>query len=177
MSDAHRVPAAAAIFVILGAALVPLYPYVFAIRPQAMERQRTVETELFELDKRVEQAKSAQRKYAQFREEASRLDVERVKLDLLMPSDDLLGRQVETAAAKNDIQLLGIEPLKPVDREFYVERAHDVALRGSIESIDAFLQRFYMPSPLATIARIELHREGEVWRATPRLMSFGFTGR
>jgi Tfp pilus assembly protein PilO len=172
MSAPHRAPLAASIFVIAGVALVPVYPYIFFVRPDINEQHAAAETQVRELDTKVEQARSAQRKYTQFREELARLDSETEKLRGLLPEEDHLGRQAETAAAKHELTLLGIEPLAPVDRDLYRELPHDVALHGSLEPIAAFLRDFDMPTPFATITRIELKRDGEQWRATPRIVSF-----
>jgi Tfp pilus assembly protein PilO len=147
------------VLAVLAALIIPLAVYY----PVFQERQKTIETaekEITELDKRIEQARSAQRKLPQFREELHRLDVENEKLRRILPPDLALNDLraiVETIAADSGLHLERFQPHEPKKGES-IELAIDTEATGSIQSIARFFDSIRNSSRIINASYITLQK-------------------
>jgi Tfp pilus assembly protein PilO len=172
VSETHRIPKAAALITIIGAALLPVYPYVFTIEPARRESIRQLDQRIYKLDTQIEQARSAERKLPQFREEMHRLqsEVERVTAALPDRHDETgLRSQLAAAALMNGVTLVDLKSSPGQDP---IALDHQVTLHGPLPGIVDTLAPFATSRRLYDIPRIELRRGASDWTASVRLTSF-----
>ncbi len=101
---------------VLLALIVPLAAYFPTIAIQRQEQQERADEQLHQLDQRVEQALSAQRKMQQFLEEGAHLATELEQLRVTLPpkltTADIL-RTLESAATRHGVRLTRFAPRPP----------------------------------------------------------------
>lgn len=157
----ERQPVIAGVVLALGVLMIPVYVWIFAIRSHRVGKLYGIEQQLLDVDRDLEQARAAQRRYAQFRAEVQQLDEERAKLSRFVPpvpDDDvsaLLGTRPHVL----------IRERSPRTDQPWVERQFDVELTGSLPTLNAYFSGLERPPRLIAARRIELTHDGELWRA------------
>ena len=148
----------AAVGVVLAGALIFGVNYVkFNDMKGQIERQ---ERKAAELDRQINEGRSAQKSLPQFREEVGRLELELEKLLRILPSrkntEDIL-RRLRTLTEQGDFDLLSFAPRTPSPRDFYYEWPIQIRLNGTYHELAIFFDRI---SRFARIINVEDLRIG-----------------
>ncbi len=141
---------------------IPPAVYFTTLEPKRNQRLRGAEAEIAELDKRVEQARAAERKLPQFRDEVRRLDLEIDKLrDILPTAIDLewVRTKTEAAAERNGVRLTRFED-KAAARPPHSEG--EVA--GSAEGTAGFLRDIQNASRIIDATSLTMRKDAAGWR-------------
>ena len=99
---------------------------------------------LMDLDRQINDGRSAERSLPQFREEVGRLELELSKLLRILPSrrntEDLL-RRIRTLTEQGDFSLLAFTPRDLSPRDFYYEWPILIRLNGTYHNLALFFDR------------------------------------
>jgi Tfp pilus assembly protein PilO len=166
-SSQSRTSPVAVLALLAGIAFLPLQLWFVTLRPARTARLDAAETELSELDKHVEQARAAERKYPQFREEVTRLERERATLSRILPRENE-GSYPASFPEPGTHAISGMtvhRGLVTAD-ERWIEDRYEVRLAGTLAALTEYLTTFERQTRIVTIPRILLQREGDRWRAT-----------
>jgi Tfp pilus assembly protein PilO len=154
--------------VILLALILPPLLYFPTVAPRRNAVTAKAEAELYELEERVEMARRAQGKLAQFREEAATLDRELTKLRRILPPEmaieDLRGLAT-TIASEQGVSLERFEPRAVEDASPLQRLSIEIAVVGSAASIAAFLEKLENTSRILDVSDVALRRDPAGWRA------------
>lgn len=118
---------------VLAAAVV--FGVHYALVQGIKEETKAAEAQIEELDKKIEQGRSAERKLPQFREEVRRLELELEKLRRILPSQrntEEIIKKMKSLVDQGDFTLrrLGFPPLTPKGSDPYAEWAISVSVDG-----------------------------------------------
>lgn len=121
------------------------------------------ENEYSKLQRRIDEARSAQKSLPQFREEVGRLELELDKLLKVLPArrntEDLL-RRLRTLAEQGDFNLLSFTPRRFSEREFYHEWPIQIRLEGSYHNLALFFDRISRFSRIINIEDLSVKSLG-----------------
>lgn len=120
------------------------------------------EKEAAELDRKINEGRSAEKSLPQFREEVGRLELELEKLLRILPSrrnTEGLLRRLRTLTEQGDFDLLSFVPRSPSPRDFYYEWPIQIRLNGTYHELAIFFDRI---SRFARIINIEDLRIGSM---------------
>lgn len=113
------------------------------------------EGEYSNLEKKINEGRSAQKSLPQFREEVGRLELELDKLLRVLPTrrntEDLI-RRLRTLTEQGDFKLLAFTPRQRRQNEFYYEWPIQIRLDGTYHNLALFFDRV---SRFARIINIE----------------------
>ena len=107
---------------------------------------RNGESQIAELDKKIEQGRSAERKLPQFREEVRRLELELEKLRRILPSQrntEEIIKKMKSLVDQGDFTLrrLAFPPLAPKGSDPYAEWAISVSVDGRYHDLAILFNR------------------------------------
>jgi hypothetical protein len=160
------------LFVLLIALLtVPAQLWYFTIEPARRERIHVADTEIYELDKRIEMARAAERKLPQFRNEVSRLEVEHAKLMWLLPpqsAEPNTPAVFSSAAHENPtVVVRSVMTDRAKIEAAWIERVWQVdAGAATFSALAGFFGTFATTSRALGIERVDFQRDGNRWRAS-----------
>lgn len=114
---------------------------------------------LMELDRQINEGRSAQKSLPQFREEVGRLELELDKLLRILPSrrntEDIL-RRLRTLTEQGDFSLLSFVPRAESPRDFYYEWPIEIRLNGTYHNLALFFDRIRRFSRIINIEDLRL---------------------
>jgi Tfp pilus assembly protein PilO len=145
---------------VVAALAIPPAIYFPTLGAQRDRQIARAETEIADLDRRIEQARAAQRKLAQFHEELQRLNDELAKLRRILPPAmdvDGIRATVEQKAAARGVTLVRFAPRK--------DQSIDVSLTGGAAAISQFLRDVANASRILDVSYVTLHPDPAGWRA------------
>ena len=152
---------------IIAALLVPPAVYFETLGALRRGRLAAARTQLAELDLRIEQAKAAERKLPQFREEMARLSSELDRVHELLPpapAIEEIRSLTETTAAENDLQLTQFDPASPAQGNALEEQTITAEVVGSAEGTAAFLKKMSAASRLINLSGVTVTKDPAGWR-------------
>lgn len=162
------------VLVVLAGLIIPLVVYY----PVNEDREKTIQnldSQIMELDKKIEQAHAAERKLAQFHEEQERLNAEVIKLRRILPADPNLQEvreMADEAAAKSGVRIERFQPGPPI-KGSYVEIPLDTEATGSAEALGSFFHIVRDKSRIINVTNITLYKaDRNTWRAKSRMATF-----
>jgi type IV pilus assembly protein PilO len=110
----------------------------------ALQQQKTKETELAELQKQIRALEATANKLADFQREVQMLEAKLEGLKRSLPPEkempDLM-RRLQYLAAQSSLAVLKFDPVTPVQKEFYQEIPISLDLEGTYHNMGAFLDR------------------------------------
>lgn len=114
---------------------------------------------LMDLDRQINEGRSAQKSLPQFREEVGRLELELDKLLRILPSrrntEDVL-RRLRTLTEQGDFALLSFTPRSLSPRDFYFEWPIEIRLNGAYHNLALFFDRIRRFSRIINIEDLRL---------------------
>jgi Tfp pilus assembly protein PilO len=125
------------------------------------EETRAAEGQIAELDKKIEQGRSAERKLPQFREEVRRLELELEKLRRILPSQrntEEIIKKMKSLVDQGDFTLhrLGFPPLAPKGSDPYAEWAISVSVEGRYHDLAILFNRLGNFSRIVNIESVSI---------------------
>jgi type IV pilus assembly protein PilO len=126
---------------------------------------RAAESQIAELDKKIEQGRSAQRKLPQFREEVRRLELELEKLRRILPSSrntDEIIKKVKSLVDQGDFTLHKMtfpHPAAP-GNDPYVEWPISISLDGRYHNLAILFNRLSNFSRIINVEQISINALG-----------------
>jgi type IV pilus assembly protein PilO len=155
---------------ILLAAAVPQLLCWTLLFPRHTRRISELRDTLAGLDRRVEQARAAERKLPQFREAMQRLNLEQAKLDQFVPpanSWDEVRGWFEWRAKASRIRIERFDVRDTEDRETHRQYPAEVEAVGSGEQLAEFLSGLANVVRVTDVSAVTLERDrAEQWRMT-----------
>jgi type IV pilus assembly protein PilO len=110
----------------------------------ALQQQKTKETELAELQKQIRALEATANKLADFQREVQMLEAKLEGLKRSLPPEkempDLM-RRLQYLAAQSSLAVMRFSPATPVQKEFYQEIPIAIDLEGTYHNMGAFLDR------------------------------------
>jgi type IV pilus assembly protein PilO len=110
----------------------------------ALEQQKTKETELAELQKQIRALEATANKLAEFQREVQMLEAKLEGLKRSLPPEkempDLM-RRLQYLAAQSSLAVLKFAPAAPVQKDFYQEIPIALDMQGTYHNMGAFLDR------------------------------------
>src|SRR5689334_14144585 len=126
---------------------------------------KAADNQIAELDKKIEQGRSAQRKLPQFREEVRRLELELEKLRRILPSSrntDEIIKKVKSLVDQGDFALLKMtfpHPAAP-GNEPYVEWPISISVQGRYHNLAILFNRLSNFSRIMNVEQISISALG-----------------
>jgi len=125
------------------------------------EETRTAEGEIAELDKKIEQGRSAERKLPQFREEVRRLELELEKLRRILPSTkntEEIIKKMKSLADQGDFTLkrMGFPTLTPKGSDPYAEWAISISVDGRYHDLAILFNRLGNFSRIVNVESVSI---------------------
>lgn len=122
---------------------------------------RSAEGQIAELEKKIEQGRSAERKLPQFREEVRRLELELEKLRRILPSQkntEEIIKKMKSLVDQGDFTLkrLGFPPLAPKGTDPYAEWAIAVSVEGRYHDLAILFNRLGNFSRIVNIESVSI---------------------
>jgi Tfp pilus assembly protein PilO len=126
------------------------------------EEIRSGESQIAELDKKIEQGRSAERKLPQFREEVRRLELELEKLRRILPSQrntEEIIKKMKSLVDQGDFTLrrLAFPALAPKGTDPYAEWAISVAVDGRYHDLAILFNRLGNFSRIVNIESVVIN--------------------
>jgi Tfp pilus assembly protein PilO len=154
--------------VLIALALPPAI-YFPTLATRREQQRRELERTVGDLDLHIEQARAAQRKYKQFREELQRLDVENEKLRTILPPALVIGdisATVQSYATENGVQLARFDARQPVAEkdDAYSFVRIEVEVTGAAAATSAFLRRIANSSQIFNVDSTTMRKDPAGWR-------------
>lgn len=123
---------------------------------------RGAEAQVAELDKKIEQGRSAERKLPQFREEVRRLELELEKLRRILPSQrntEEIIKKMKSLVDQGDFTLsrLSFPPLAPKGSDPYAEWAISVSVAGRYHDLAILFNRLGNFSRIVNIESVSIN--------------------
>ena len=122
---------------------------------------KAAENQIADLDKKIEQGRSAQRKLPQFREEVRRLELELEKLRRILPSSrntDEIIKKVKSLVDQGDFSLLKMtfpHPAAP-GNDPYVEWPISISVQGRYHNLAILFNRLSNFSRIMNVEQISI---------------------
>lgn len=154
-------------FVVLLALILPPAIYFPTVAPRRNAVITKAEAELEELEMRLEMAQAAQRKLAQFHEEAAALDRELTKLRRILPPEmavEDLHELMNTFASEQGVVLERFEPHEVEDAPPLQRMSIEAVVVGSTAATAAFLQKLETNSRILDVSDVTLRSDPAGWR-------------
>lgn len=131
----------------------------------------TVDNEIAELEKKIQQGRAAERKLPQFREEVKRLELELEKLRRILPSTrntDEIIKKLKSLVDQGEFTLnrLSFPPLGQSSSDPYVEWPIDVAINGRYHDLAILFNRLANFSRIMNVENIRINGLGNQDRET-----------
>lgn len=144
---------------VLGALVVVAVEYGFV--KGIKEEIRDAETQIAELDKKIEQGRAAQRKLPQFREEVKRLELELEKLRRILPSTrntEEIIKKVKSLVDQGDFLLkrLTFPPLVAKGEDPYSEWGISIAVEGRYHDLAILFNRLGNFSRIVNVEQVNI---------------------
>jgi type IV pilus assembly protein PilO len=117
------------------------------------------ERQLTELQKKINEGRTAQASLPQFREEVQRLELELEKLLRILPTrrnmEDLL-RRLRALAEQGDLELVRISPRPPTPQDFYSVWPIQIAINGGYHNLALLFDRIGRFSRIINIEDLDI---------------------
>jgi type IV pilus assembly protein PilO len=131
----------------------------------------TVDNEIAELEKKIQQGRAAERKLPQFREEVKRLELELEKLRRILPSTrntEEIIKKLKSLVDQGEFTLnrLSFPPLGQTSSDPYVEWPIDVSVRGRYHDLAILFNRLGNFSRIVNVENIRIGSLGSQERET-----------
>ncbi len=141
---------------LLGIIVFATNQFLFSKMKGEIDRQQS---RLVELERQINEGRSAQKSLPQFREEVGRLELELDKLLRILPSrrntEDIL-RRLRTLTEQGDFSLLSFRPRNESARDFYFEWPIEIRLNGTYHNLALFFDRIRRFSRIINIEDLRL---------------------
>lgn len=135
---------------VLLALILPPAAYFSTIAKQRERDQARAEQELWKLDRRVENARSAQQNMQKFLEDGAHLETELAQMRVVLPpklsTGDIL-RTLEAAATRNGVTLTHFSTRPPTEAPPVQVVSVEAEAEGPQNAIEALLAEFAKPQP------------------------------
>lgn len=159
---------------VLAALALPLMAY-YPVYQNREETITTLDKQIYLLDMHIEQARAAQRKLSQFREEVQRLNEEVAKLQRILPPDPGLKEirdVVDAAARTSSVRIDTFQPRQALSHE-YVEVPIDTGAEGTIDALASFFEALRNKTRILNISDVTLEKATPPrWRAKFLIAAF-----
>jgi len=143
---------------LLAGAAIYLGAYYWQIKPMQLDLARQ-DTQLAELQSKIQEGRAARAKLPQFREEVAQLELVLEKLLRILPSRRNTGallRRIREIAEQGDFNLISFAPGGYVDRDFYVEWPVAIQLQGTYHNLGLFFDRVSRLPRIVNIQNLKL---------------------
>ena len=145
----------------LGLAAAAVAGAHYGLVKKIQEDTRAAEGQIAELDKKIEQGRTAERKLPQFREEVRRLELELEKLRRILPSQrntEEIIKKMKSLVDQGDftLQRLGFPPLAPKGSDPYAEWAISVSVEGRYHDLAILFNRLGNFSRIVNIESVSI---------------------
>lgn len=115
--------------------------------------------QIAELEKKINEGRSAQKSLPQFREEVGRLELELDKLKKILPTErnmEGLLRRVRALTEQGDFTLTSLTPRGRAERDFFWDWPIQVRLSGSYHNLALFFDRLSRLSRIFNVEEVRL---------------------
>ena len=149
---------------IIAIALVAVVHYMFVVDIEA--KIKSAESQIAELDKKIEQGRAAERKLPQFREEVKRLELELEKLRRILPSTrntEEIIKKIKSLVDQGDFTLKRLTFPRLSDAKGddpYVEWPISVAVDGRYHNLAIMFNRLGNFSRIVNVEQINIQALG-----------------
>jgi type IV pilus assembly protein PilO len=125
----------------------------------ALEKQKTQEARLAELQTQIRALEATANKLPEFQREVQALEARLETLKRILPPEkempDLM-RRVQYLAAQSSLQIRKFNPASPAQKDFYQEVPVALELEGTYHNLGAFLDRVSRMSRLVNMGDIKI---------------------
>ncbi len=155
---------------------IPPAAYFPTLGARRVQEHQAAYKAVRDLDVRIESARAAQRKLAEFHEELGRLTAENEKLRRILPLalaiDDVRALTGSYAAA-NGVRFVRFEPRKPVrETPAYDQIEIEVEVTGSGAATAGFLREIENTSRIFHVSAVTMLRDPAGWRTSFVMTAF-----
>jgi type IV pilus assembly protein PilO len=130
----------------------------------ALQQQKTKESELAELQKQIRALEATANKLADFQREVQMLEAKLEGLKRNLPPEkempDLM-RRLQYLAAQSSLAVVKFDPAAPVQKDFYQEIPISIDLQGTYHNMGAFLDRISRIPRIVNMGNLKIRNQSQ----------------
>lgn len=168
------------VLALLAAVVIPPAIYFPTLGADLAARRTRADSDLRAVETRLEQARAAQRKLQQFRDERAQLDAEVVKLRRILPPQldmEQIRGAVDGMATANGVRLTRFETFGKITGSAPQVQSFAAEVNGSAEGTAAFFLRIANASTIFDVDDVTLRPAAGGWRTDFILTAFALPDR